>query len=188
MRVNKILPGDRWVEIVSGVTLLVIAFLAASQFEWIPFGLGPLIIAVGGFASFALRNLPRTVLVHAIAFILAFALTLRGNTREVLDGHLSVRPAPVGAAMIWKEYSPEHSSTYKLQRSFQYSLNFYFHRELPEWSPSEAQPGWVYAPRAEIHELRDLGLNCPFNALWHAVIVCKYPGSADSRPDSGQPH
>ena len=187
VRANKILPGDRWVEITSGVTLLAIALLTALQFERTPLGFAPLIIAVVGFASLILNNLPRTVLINAIALIVVVVLTPRGNTREILDGRLSARAAPAAAAMIWKEYSPERSSTYKLRRSFQYSLNFYFHRELPGWSLAQAQPGWVYAPAREISELRDLGLNCPFNALRHAVIVCEDPGSANRRPPSGQP-
>jgi len=187
VRANKILPGDRWVEITSGVTLLAIALLTALQFERTPLGFAPLIIAVVGFASLILNNLPRTVLINAIALIVVVVLTPRGNTREILDGRLSARAAPAAAAMIWKEYSPERSSTYKLRRSFQYSLNFYFHRELPGWSPAQAQPGWVYAPSREISALRDLGLNCPFNALRHAVIVCEDPGSANRRPPSGQP-
>ncbi len=187
-RVNKILPGDRWVEITTGVTLLVIAFLVALQFEETPFGLTPLIFAIGGVASFILRNLPRTLLVNVIALIVVVGLTLPGDTREILDGRLSARSSPAAAPMVWKDYSPERSSTYKLQRSFKYGLNFYFHRELPEWSPNRAQPGWVYAPGKETHELRDLGLSCPFNALRHAVVVCKDPGLAERLSDRGQPH
>ena len=188
IRVNNIFPGDRWVEIASGATLLVAAFLTALQFERTPLGFAPLVIAVGGFASFILRNLSRTVLVNAFALVAVVALTLRGNTREVLDERLSVRSAPMAAAMIWKEYSPERSSAYKLRRSFQYSLNFYLHRELSEWLPGKSQPGWVYAPGGEIQELRNLGLNCPFNALRHAVIVCKDPGSTGMLADRRQPH
>ena len=187
-RVNNILPGDTWVQFASGATLLVVALLAALQFERTPIGFAPLIIAAGGFASFILRNLSRTVLINAIAFIVAVPLTLHGNTREVLDERLSVRPAPEAAAMIWKDYSPERSSTYKLQRSFQYGLNFYLHRELSEWSPGKTQPGWVYAPGRVINELRDLGLDCPFNALRHAVIVCKDPSSAGTLANGRQPH
>jgi len=188
IRVNNIFPGDRWVEIASGATLLVAAFLTALQFERTPLGFAPLVIAVGGFASFILRNLSRTVLVNAFALVAVVALTLRGNTREVLDERLSVRSAPMAAAMIWKEYSSERSSAYKLPRSFQYSLNFYLHRELSEWLPGKSQPGWVYAPGGEIQELRNLGLNCPFNALRHAVIVCKDPGSTGMLADRRQPH
>ncbi|PYK10438.1 MAG: hypothetical protein DME61_03285, partial [Verrucomicrobia bacterium] len=142
----------------------------------------------GGFASFILRNLPRTVVVNAFAFIVVVALTLGGNARAVLDERLSVRSAPMTAAMIWKEYSPEHSTTYKLRRSFQYGLNFYLHREISEWSPGKSSPVWVYAPGGEIQELRNRGLNCPFNALRYAVIVCKDSSLPGTLPDRRQPH
>jgi 4-amino-4-deoxy-L-arabinose transferase-like glycosyltransferase len=185
-RVSRSFPGDRWIEIASGVTLLAIASLAALQFEWTPFGFAPLIIVVAGLASLALGNLSRTVLVTELAVIAILALTMNKNIREILDGRLSARAAPAAAAIIWKDYSPEQSSTYKLQRSFQYSLIFYFHRELPEWSPDRSQPGWVFTSSREEFELRNQGLNCPFNALRHAVIVCKDPGLAARLPRSGQ--
>jgi len=186
-RVNKHLPGDRWIEITSGAMLLAMSLLAALQFERIPLGFAPLILAVASFASFFLGNLSRTVLVSELAVIAILALALSGNTREILDGRLSARAAPVAAAIIWKDYSPERSSTYRLQRSFQYGLNFYFHRELSEWSPDRSQPGWVFTSSREEFELRNRGLNCPINALRHAVIACEDPGSAARPPRSGQP-
>jgi hypothetical protein len=166
--------------------LLAMSLLAALQFERTPLGFAPLILAVASFASFFLGNLSRTVLVSDLGVIAILALALSGNTQEILDGRLSARAAPVGAAIIWKDYSLERSSTYKLQRSFQYGLNFYFHRELPEWSPDRSQPGWVFTSGREEFELRNRGLNCPFNALRRAVIVCKDPGSAARLPGSGQ--
>jgi 4-amino-4-deoxy-L-arabinose transferase-like glycosyltransferase len=185
-RVSRSFPGDRWIEVASGVTLLALASLAALQFKWTPFGFAPLIIAVAGLASLLLGNLSRTVLVTELAVIAILALTVSGNIREILDGRLSARAAPVAAGMIWRDYSPERSSTYKLQRSFQYGLNFYFHRELSEWSPDRSQPGWVFTSSREEYELRNRGLNCPFNALRHAVIACEDPGSAARPPRSGQ--
>jgi 4-amino-4-deoxy-L-arabinose transferase-like glycosyltransferase len=186
-RVNKHLPGDRWMEITNGAMLLAMSLLAALQFERTPLGFAPLILAVASFASFFLGNLSRTVLVSELAVIAILALALSGNTREILDGRLSARAAPVAAAIIWKDYSPERSSTYRLQRSFQCGLNFYFHRELSEWSPDRSQPGWVFTSSREEFELRNRGLNCPFNALRHAVIACKDPGSTARLSRSGQP-
>jgi len=192
LRVRKTLPEDLWISITSGVTLItlsVFTFFTFLQLEWIDFALAALVLAAGGFAMVfpALWRLSQALMIGVIALIVAVTLALTGATRGALDDSVSVRSAIRTAHVIWNNYSPELSSTYKLRRSFQYSLNFYFHRELPGWSPAQAQPGWVYAPAREISELRDLGLNCPFNALGLAVIVCEDPGSANRRPPSGQP-
>ncbi len=190
LRVRKTFPGDRWIRITSGVTLITLSLFTFLQSERIDFGWAALVLAAGGFAMVFPGNLWRlsqALMTGVIALIVAVTLALTGATRRALDDSVSARSAIRTAHVIWNNYSPELSSTYKLRRSFQYSLNFYFHRELPGWSPSQAQPGWVYAPAREISALRDLGLNCPFNALRHAVIVCEDPGSANRRPPSGQP-
>jgi 4-amino-4-deoxy-L-arabinose transferase-like glycosyltransferase len=190
LSVRKSLPGNRWIGLSSGATLITLSLLAILQSEWISFGWVALVLAAGGFSVVfpgTRWRLSQAFVISVVAIIGCIALALVGATGSALDQRLSARAAPAAAAIIWKEYSPERSSTYKLQRSFQYSLNFYFHREVPGWSPAQAQPGWVYAPDREISELRDLGLDCPFNALRHAVIVCKDPGSAVRLPRSGQP-
>jgi 4-amino-4-deoxy-L-arabinose transferase-like glycosyltransferase len=189
LSVRKSLSGDRWIGFSSGATLITLSLFAVLQSEWISFGWAATVLAAGGFAIVFPGNrwrLAEAFVISLVAIIGCTTLALIGATGIALDQRLSARSAPAAAAMIWKEHSPERSSTYKLQRSFQYSLNFYFHRELPGWSPADAQPGWVYAPGREISNLRDLGLNCPFNALRHAVIVCEDPGSAARLPRSGQ--
>jgi 4-amino-4-deoxy-L-arabinose transferase-like glycosyltransferase len=189
LRVRKTLPENLWIRITSGVTLITLSVFTFLQLEWIDFGWAALVLAAGGFAMVfpALWRLSQALMIGVIALIVAVTLALTGATRRALDDSVSARSAIQIAHVISNNYSPELSSTYKLRRSFQYSLNFYFHRELPGWSPAQAQPGWVYAPAREISALRDLGLNCPFNALRHAVIVCEDPGSVNRRPGSGQP-
>ena len=187
--VRKSPPGDRWIGFSIGATLITLSLLAVLQLEGISFGWAPMALAAGGFAIVFPGHLWRpsqAFVISVVALIVAITLALIGATREVLDQRLSARSAPKAALIVWNNYSPERSSTYKLPRSFQYNLNFYFHRELPEWSPADAQPGWVYAPGREISNLRDLGLNCPFNALRHPVIVCKDPGSTARLSRSGQ--
>jgi 4-amino-4-deoxy-L-arabinose transferase-like glycosyltransferase len=187
LRVRKILPGDRRIRITSGLTLITLGFFAVLQFEKTPLVWPVLVVAFGGFATLVLRSLRPALLISVITLIVAIATTLTGATREVLDQQYSVRPAIRAAQIIWKNYSPERSSTYKLNRSFQYNLNFCFHRELPEWSPDRRQPGWVFTSTKEEFELRGRGLSCPFRALRHAVVVCEDPGSMDRHADGRQP-
>jgi len=187
---DRVALKGRWASIISGVSLLAVGLLAlftGLQFDP-PLVVAPLTIAMSGIAILVLGNLSRTVLVTVIATILVIGLTVEGNAREILDGRLSVRPATLGAATVWRDYSPERSSSYQLQRSFQYGLNFYLRRELAEWSPGKTQPGWVYAPANQNQKMRELGLECPFNVLHHAVIVCRDPRSTGGEADGGKAH
>jgi 4-amino-4-deoxy-L-arabinose transferase-like glycosyltransferase len=191
LRIRKIAQGSRWIGITSGTALFSLGVLAALQSDSLQFTLAALALVGGGLVSAVLGNLRKLfpcLVIGALAVIVAINLALSGTARRAIDSSVSARSAIEAARIVWNDYSPERSSTYKLTRPFQYSLNFYFHRELPDWSPGKDQPGWVYAPGRETSGLRDLGLSCPFNTPRHALVVCKDPGSADSHPRSGQPH
>ncbi len=186
LRVRKVVAGDRWIRITSGLTLITLGFLALLQLEWKPSVWPGLVLAVGGCAILVLRNLSSGLAISVFALIVAISAIATGITREVLDQRYSARNASQAARIVWNDYSPERSSTYKLTRSFQYALNFYFHREVPEWSPDGSTRSWVFALAREESELRNRGLDCPFNALRHAVIVCEDPGLPTRQARSGQ--
>jgi 4-amino-4-deoxy-L-arabinose transferase-like glycosyltransferase len=184
--IRKTLPGDRWIRITSGSTFIALGILGILQIERTDL-LGPaLAVAIGGFAILVIRNLRFGLALGVSALIIAIASSLTGNTRAVLDQRYSARNAPEAARIVWNNYSPDRSSTYKLTRSFQYGLNFYFHRELPEWLADRTAPGWVFALAKDEGELRNRGLSCPFNALRHAVIVCEDGGLTAGRPGGGK--
>jgi len=188
VRANEVLPGNRWIAITTGITLMALGILTFIQMEWTSFGWAPGVLTAGGLVVLMLSvpsKLASTLLVGAATVSATVLLTLAGPTRRSLDQRLSVRPSIEAAAIVWKDFSPEHSSTYKLQRSFLFSLNFYFHRELSGWSP-ESQHGWVFASQSEISDLRNRGLNCPV-VFWYAVIVCEDPGSPAHPSGSRQP-
>jgi 4-amino-4-deoxy-L-arabinose transferase-like glycosyltransferase len=192
LRVGTTLPGDRWIRIMGGLTLLSLSLFTlvksvrTEDFRW-----AALVLAAGGFAIVFPGNLWRLSQAFAISVltvIVATTLAFIGYAGSSLDDSVSPRFALHAANAIWNDYSAEHASTYKLQRSFQYSLNFYFHRELPEWSPSRVQPGWVFTSRIESRELQGYGLECVTPSFHSAVILCKDPGSAATLPDGRQPH
>jgi 4-amino-4-deoxy-L-arabinose transferase-like glycosyltransferase len=185
-RVRKIFPGDSWIRIGAALILITLGVLALLPLEQTPLVWPGLVLAVAGFATLVLRNLRFGLIACVTALIIAIALALTGDARIALDERLSARAAPEAARIVWGNYSAERSSTYKLSRSFQYELNFYFHRELPEWSQDRRTPGWVFTSAQEQFGLRSRGLKCPFNALRHAVIVCEDPGLVDHIPNSGQ--
>jgi 4-amino-4-deoxy-L-arabinose transferase-like glycosyltransferase len=185
--IRKILPGERWIKFSTGSTFITLGILGLVQIERTDLVWSALALAVGGFAILVSRNLRLGLALGVCALIIAIVSCLTGNTRAVLDQLYSARSAPEAARIVWTDFSPNRSSAYKLTRSFQYALNFYFHRELSEWLPDRTAPGWVFALAKDESELRSRGLNCPFNALRHAVIVCEDAGLPAGSPSGGQP-
>jgi 4-amino-4-deoxy-L-arabinose transferase-like glycosyltransferase len=184
--VLKIVPGDRWLKTGIGLPLITLGIFGFLQLEWTPLVWSAEIVVLGGFAILVVKKLRYGLATGVAALLLAVGSFLTGNAREVLDGRYSARPAVRSAMIVWKDYSPTRSSAYKLTRSFQYGLNFYFNRELPEWSPNRSGPAWIFAPSSTQAELQDRGLNCPLNALRHAVIVCEDPGLAPGAAGGGK--
>ena len=188
VRVHKILSGGRWIGVTTGITLMALGILAFMQIELMSFGWAPSLLTASGIVMLMLSAQPRlasALFMGVVAVVATVLLTFAGSTGELLDQRLSARPPLRAAQMIWKDFSPERTSTYKLQRPFQFSLNFYLQRELPAWSPDSLR-GWVFASRNDISDLRNRGLNCPI-VFCYAVIVCEDPGSTAHPSSSGKP-
>ena len=184
-------PGERWVAISTGVTLTLLGLFAFLQVEWVPFTWPALVLTVGGFAAIYLATSggsSRAIIVGETALIVAIYLGPVGEAGRALDSSVSARYAFQTASLVWNDYSPENASTYKLQRAFSYSLNFYFHRELPEWSPNNPWAGWIFTSSSKVHELRGLGLDCVYPSRVSAVIVCGGPHSTRGSSGGGEPN
>lgn len=52
---------------------------------------------------------------------------------------------------------PDRIFTYHLSRSWVWSLAFYFHRELPEWSPVDPEAALVLTTPGGLDEIRKFG-------------------------------
>jgi len=196
LRVRKIAMGNRWIGSTCGIMLFALGVLAALQSDLHQLASAALALVGGGLVSAVLGSIRRfshCLVISVLTIILAVNLMMTGTTRRAIDSSVSARPALQTAQAAWSNYSPERASAYKLPRSLQYGLNFYFRRELPEWSFDSlggVQPSWVFTSRKESRQLRALGLNCPFNGLISAIVVCENPCSANSpsASDGRQPH
>jgi hypothetical protein len=117
---------------------------------------------VAGIAAlvYGLRRRPAAaLLIFVISLNLVLFGTLTGDARWSLDLDVSTRSAAEFVARSSVNWAA-NSATYKLRRSFQYSLNFYAHRELPQWSGDSAAYRWIFTSPAEAVELRKKGLEC----------------------------
>jgi 4-amino-4-deoxy-L-arabinose transferase-like glycosyltransferase len=91
---------------------------------------------------FAFRNRPTGALVVLVLLV--------GSTIEIanivvlpkLDFQISARPF----ARKLQAENPNLADiyTYQISRDWQYGLNFYFNRALPEWTPGSREPEWIF--------------------------------------------
>jgi hypothetical protein len=107
-------------------------------------GLGGLIVL-----SMALSNRARAAIISAIIVMLVI-LRLSYFSVWRLDQLLSARAsaAQIGASRAARTYS------FKLQRGWEYQLDFYLHREITEWSPNVSGEAIVVTTDKNLGELK----------------------------------
>jgi 4-amino-4-deoxy-L-arabinose transferase-like glycosyltransferase len=97
-------------------------------------GFGISLVALGFIAVFALkRKWNGAVCVAGCATVI---LLLIANFRIMpfIDVLISVRPAATTLVRKYK-VQPEEIAVYQLPRAYEYGLNYYFGKKLPEWTP-----------------------------------------------------
>jgi 4-amino-4-deoxy-L-arabinose transferase-like glycosyltransferase len=89
-----------------------------------------------------------------------------------LDDGVSARPAAQAAYPRLSQAALATAMTYKLQRGFKFSLNFYLRRELAEWSPSAARGSIIFTTQKNAKELEQMGIYCFPYIVHPAVETC----------------
>ena len=85
-----------------------------------------------------------------------------------------MRSAVGQAKQRWPEFSADQAWSHSLRRAEQYSLNFYLHREVPDWS--EQRQGWIFGAKRMIGDYWSNEMDCLYITHGDAVIqivVCK---------------
>jgi hypothetical protein len=88
-----------------------------------------------------------------ILFVAASLETVNLRLLPVLDRFYSARPH---AAFLHNDLRPDRIFTYQLSRSWDYGLAFYFHRQLPEWSPIDPDAALVLTNPSGLREITRL--------------------------------
>jgi hypothetical protein len=108
-----------------------------------------------------------------------------------LDAGVSARPAAQSAIDHLPPAELATATTYKLQRGLKFTLSFYLHRELAEWSPPAGRSSIVFTSQAHTNELQQLGVHCFHYIAFPAVEICvdssTIASSADNPANSRQP-
>jgi 4-amino-4-deoxy-L-arabinose transferase-like glycosyltransferase len=200
LRIRNIVPGVRWIAATGGVSLICLTLGIFGASNKLPIAINyfppqPLLwVAMADFAAaiaalvLAFRGRAKhSLLVAIVSVVLTLYFGLAGNFAWALDLGTSSRWAARPPDNVSIDYWSSHSATYRLNRSFQYGLAFYFHRELPEWSKDTSERSWVYTTPRQMTELSGMGLQCPHFMAFPAMVVCEVPESPAHPPSSGKP-
>ena len=141
---------------------------------------------VGGLVVIVAAVLNRVSAGRMLALLVfLFLVMASAHYLPKLNPHLSVKTA----ASEIKTAGDESAYAYQLRRSWLYGLNFYLHREVPEWNPSVKSPAIVVTPRASLTELKNhVEIVAVISDSWDdANVVRVRPQQAQPQSEPAQP-
>jgi 4-amino-4-deoxy-L-arabinose transferase-like glycosyltransferase len=71
-------------------------------------------------------------------------------------------PRQAARLVLAMDPAAQNVFTAQMDRNWQYALNFYFHRELPEWTPASPSPSYVFVSGAGLEALDEHGIRYEF--------------------------
>ncbi len=125
-----------------------------------------------------------------VAMVLPVFMVLGTDELWQLDEGVSARPAAKSALAHLTEADLDKAADYKLKRGLAFGLNFYLHRELKEWTPTDPQHSVIFTSFAYSKELEKLGAQCQSYIAYPAVTICEAtkgePSLMGGAPGSGK--
>jgi 4-amino-4-deoxy-L-arabinose transferase-like glycosyltransferase len=111
----------------------------------------------GGLISvgFSLRKRLVAGLTTIVLLIVAILIFMNIEILPFADSRISARAAAMESFRLIP--SPQDVAVSELKRDWHYGLNYYFGRDLPEWTPGEPLPEWLFTNEKNAIELRRLG-------------------------------
>jgi 4-amino-4-deoxy-L-arabinose transferase-like glycosyltransferase len=145
---------------------------------------------LGALTGFVLI-LRRKAFVAAIAMQIALLLAILGlgSGLRWMDPQLSARGVLAVARRSGRESLPANVLVYRVPRGIWYGLNFYLHREIPEWDPAKAAGDLrtvVFAPYSKIKAAEQAGFSCPDAIVFPAAFACRREPALSERPDASE--
>jgi 4-amino-4-deoxy-L-arabinose transferase-like glycosyltransferase len=174
----------RWLCLAIAMTFTVLGVIVGRAGEKIPFVMysrpAPAVlkfyeltvVASIVLASLAVFRRFRLALALSAGVFPAFLLLAGGDLRQ-LDEGVSARSTAVYTRTYIYDPRLEDLSTYKLSRSFDFALNYYFHRELAEWSASGGRRSIIFTSPKGSEVLR-MGNDCLHANPNSAVVICAH--------------
>lgn len=120
--------------------LLLLQIAALGAAFRVQVGLVILVFAIGTMAFAFKKRAPAAFLVVALmvttVVVMADLIVL-----PRLDGQIS--PRRLAAGMEKSGVTAGNLALYRVQRTWQYGVDYYLNRELPEWIPGKSEPEWI---------------------------------------------
>ncbi|HVS86619.1 MAG TPA: glycosyltransferase family 39 protein [Candidatus Acidoferrum sp.] len=154
-----------------------------------PFKLAMWILICLALIAFVLALLGRTVPLMAVSifavlaasFVLLKPVPWNAPKGTIVDG-LSARSFAEPPYGVDREFWINRLAVYKLNRSYEYGLDFYLHKELPQWPQSKNFP-FVLTSHKGATELTDGGYCCESPLFFKSpVVACKLGANARPSP------
>jgi len=101
-------------------------------------------------AILAFRKLLTASLIALLLMVVSIVLVANWVVLPRLDSRISARP--LAQRLKAAGASGNDIATYELARNWQYGMDFYFNRELPEWTPGAGEPKWILAGTPPDHQ------------------------------------
>jgi 4-amino-4-deoxy-L-arabinose transferase-like glycosyltransferase len=144
-----------------------------AQLAWIVILAGIVVLLFGVLRS-------STVALFATVLVLLVAIVRSDNLLARLDADLTAREAALDARKLWPGFTASRAATWHLKRSLCYQLNFYTHTELPDWTPPNPKPEWLFIDPERMQEALARDFTCATFVGHPAVIPCKLRDSTAS--------
>ena len=95
---------------------------------------------------FAVKSRQRVALLLVVVLVIAAIEIANFAILPKLDERISARQ--LARSILKTDPGGGNVAIYQLPRSWQYGMNFYLNRDLPEWTPGSGEPDWILAYRA----------------------------------------
>lgn len=143
--------------------------------------------ALAGVAIMALSTSRRRATVWVSLLLVCVLVEIAGSAiLPDLDDHYSARPV---GTMLQHDLYPGRLFTYQLPRSWQYGLDFYVRRDLPEWSPDNLRAALVLTTRKGLAKLEQDGyVQGAVNEPYQEIVLVPIPIRPQPQKAPLEPH
>ncbi len=116
-----------------------------------------ILMSVGGLVAvvFSLRSRPEAALASIVLLIVTSVIFINVGVLPFADSRISARAAALESFRLNR--STGNVAVSDLKRDSHYGLNFYFGRDLPEWTPGDRLPEWLFTNERNAILLRRFG-------------------------------
>ena len=162
-------PGNRGARVLTGITGAMFAALAIFSEKALlraghSFDISSsravyllVLIGVGGLiaAGLSVRKRPGAAFAMLALLVACILVFLNFGILPAADARISARAAALEALRLAP--AGQNIAFSGLKRDWHYGLNYYFGRELPEWTPGAPLPEWLLISEKNVAELGRLG-------------------------------